>query len=78
MSANESSETRQQVIAVGTPLPSPSLPQNVQQGPVMVSSKSLHMRNKFLIILLKPKLTSKNLQCMNGMAFSFHFNTIFD
>ena len=38
LSANDSSETRQQVIAVGTPLSSSSLPQNVQQGPVMVSS----------------------------------------
>lgn len=36
LGGNDTSETRQQVIAVGTPLPSASLPQNAQQGPVMV------------------------------------------
>src|SRR5687767_14358572 len=38
---NESSETRQQVVVVGTPLPTASQPQNVQQGPVMVSLNDL-------------------------------------
>ncbi len=36
LGGSDSSETRQQVIAVGTPLPSSSLPQTAQQGPVMV------------------------------------------
>jgi len=42
LGGNDTSETRQQVIAVGTPLPSASLPQNVQQGPVMVTILRLY------------------------------------
>lgn len=33
----EGHEMRQQVVAVGTPLPTASLPLGAQQGPVMVS-----------------------------------------
>ncbi|XP_054162002.1 protein MON2 homolog isoform X2 [Oppia nitens] len=50
MGTNESSETRQQVIAVGTPLPTQSLTQNTQPGPVLLTSKNLQCMNAILTV----------------------------
>lgn len=40
---------KQQVVAVGTPLSSSSLPQGVQQGPVMLTAKNLQCMRTLLI-----------------------------
>lgn len=39
---------RQQVVAVGTPLPSVSWPAGAQQGPVMLTSKNLQCMRALL------------------------------
>lgn len=39
---------RQQVVAVGTPLPTSSLPIGTQQGPVMLTSKNLQAMRALL------------------------------
>ncbi|XP_023214026.1 protein MON2 homolog isoform X4 [Centruroides sculpturatus] len=41
LGCTDSSEIRQQVVAVGTPLPTASLPLGAQQGPVMLTAKNL-------------------------------------
>lgn len=42
------SEMRQQVVAVGTPLPTASLPIGAQQGPVMLTAKNLQCMRSIL------------------------------
>ncbi|KAG8199888.1 hypothetical protein JTE90_015878 [Oedothorax gibbosus] len=41
LGAGDGHEMRQQVVAVGTPLPTASLPLGAQQGPVMLTAKNL-------------------------------------
>lgn len=41
LGGNDPHEMRQQVVAVGTPLPTASLPLGAQQGPVMLTAKNL-------------------------------------
>ena len=48
-SSNET-DFRQQIVAVGTPLPSASLPQNIMQAPVMLTSKNLQCMRAILFL----------------------------
>ncbi|XP_026271999.2 protein MON2 homolog [Frankliniella occidentalis] len=45
---NSESDYRQQVVAVGTPLPTSSVPIGVQQGPVMLTAKNLQCMRALL------------------------------
>lgn len=44
------SDFRQQVVAVGTPLPSASLPHNIMQAPVMLTTKNLQCMRAILFL----------------------------
>jgi hypothetical protein len=48
MSSYGENDFRQQVVAVGTPLPSVSWPAGAQQGPVMLTSKNLQCMRALL------------------------------
>lgn len=45
-----SSDFRQQVVAVGTPLPSASLPHSIMQAPVMLTTKNLQCMRAILFL----------------------------
>ncbi|XP_017782824.1 PREDICTED: protein MON2 homolog isoform X2 [Nicrophorus vespilloides] len=47
---NQCAETdyRQQIVAVGTPLPTSTIPNGAQQGPVMLTAKNLHSMRALL------------------------------
>lgn len=45
---SEMDYNRQQVVAVGTPLSTSSLPVGIQQGPVMLTSKNLQAMRALL------------------------------
>ncbi|XP_061394820.1 protein MON2 homolog [Musca vetustissima] len=49
-SCNEAGDFRQQIVAVGTPLPSASLPHSVMQAPVMLTTKNLQCMRAILFL----------------------------
>ena len=69
------SDYRHQVVAVGTPLPTASLPPAAQQGPVMLTAKNLQCMRSILSVchchgdLLGPAwhivLTTLQVKCLN-------------